>query len=50
MCGSDQTVWLCAIDIAVEGIRSADFLSEEQKRDIFFNNATRFLRWEPHKQ
>ena len=50
MFGSDQMVWPRAIDIAIEGIRSADFLSEEQKRDIFYNNAARFLRWKPGKQ
>jgi predicted TIM-barrel fold metal-dependent hydrolase len=50
MFGSDQMVWPGAIDIAIEGIRSADFLSEEQKRDIFYNNAVRFLRWNASKQ
>lgn len=50
MFGSDQMVWPEAIDIAIDAIRSADFLSEEQKRDIFFNNAARFLRWEPGKK
>lgn len=50
MFGSDQMVWPGAIDIAIEGIRSADFLSEEQKRDIFFSNAARFLRWNESKQ
>ncbi len=50
MFGSDQMVWPGAIDIAIEGIRSADFLSEEQKRDIFYNNAARFLRWGVGKQ
>ena len=49
MFGSDQMVWPGAIDIAIEGIRSADFLSEEQKRDIFYNNAARFLRWDASK-
>ncbi len=29
---------------AVEGIESASFLTDEQKRDIFYNNAVRFLR------
>ncbi len=29
---------------AVEGIESASFLTDEQKRDIFYNNAARFLR------
>ncbi len=50
MYGSDQMVWPGAIDIAIEGIRSADFLTEEQKRDIFYNNAARFLRWDANKQ
>jgi uncharacterized protein len=50
MFGSDQMVWPGAIDIAIEEIRSADFLSEEQKRDIFYNNAVRFLRWNASKQ
>lgn len=44
MFGSDQMVWPGAIDAAIGGIRSADFLSEEQKRDILYNNAARFLR------
>jgi predicted TIM-barrel fold metal-dependent hydrolase len=50
MYGSDQMVWPGAIDIAIEGIRSASFLSEEQKRDIFYNNAVRFLRLDASKQ
>lgn len=29
---------------SIEYIESADFLSKEQKRDIFYNNAARFLR------
>jgi CubicO group peptidase (beta-lactamase class C family) len=32
--------------MAVEAIESADFLTKEQKRDIFFNNAVRFFRWD----
>jgi len=44
MFGSDQMVWPEAIGMAIEGIESADFLSAKQKRDIFFNNAIRFLR------
>ncbi len=44
MFGSDQMQWPEAIDDAVEAIESAPFLSEEQKRDIFYNNAARFLR------
>ncbi len=44
MFGSDQMVWPGAISLAIEGIESADFLDAEQKRDIFYNNAARFLR------
>ena len=46
MFGSDQMVWPDAIGKAVEGIESATFLNEQQKRDIFYNNAVRFLRLE----
>ena len=44
MFGSDQMWWPDAIGIAVEAIESAPFLSDEEKRDIFYNNAARFLR------
>jgi hypothetical protein len=44
MFGSDQMFWPEAIKMAVEGIESAKFLSAEQKRDIFYNNAATFLR------
>ena len=44
MFGSDQMVWTDAIGMAVEGIRSAKFLTPKQKRDIFYNNAVRFFR------
>lgn len=47
MFGSDQMIWPQAIAAAVEGIDSAPFLSPEQKRDIFYNNAARFLRLSP---
>lgn len=42
--GSDQMVWPDAIPTAIESITQADFLTEEQKRDILYNNAARFLR------
>jgi len=45
--GSDQTIWPDALRIAIEGVQSADFLSSSQKRDIFYNNAARFLRLNP---
>lgn len=44
MFGSDQMNWPGAIERAIEGIESATFLSAEQKRDILYNNAARFLR------
>jgi len=43
MFGSDQMVWPETIGMAIEAIELADFLTEEQKRDIFYNNAVRFL-------
>ncbi len=43
MFGSDQMTWPDAIGKAVEAIEKADFLSVEQKRDILYNNAARFL-------
>lgn len=44
MFGSDQMVWPESIGMAIEGIESAPFLTIEQKRDIFYNNAVRFFR------
>lgn len=43
MFGSDQMIWPDAIGKAIESIESAEFLSEAQRRDIFYNNAARFL-------
>ncbi|MEQ8178643.1 MAG: amidohydrolase family protein, partial [Amphiplicatus sp.] len=42
--GSDQMVWPQAIGEAIRAVEEAPFLSESQKRDIFYNNAARFLR------
>jgi uncharacterized protein len=44
MFGSDQMVWPGVIERSIEIIEEAPFLSEQQKRDIFYNNAARFLR------
>jgi len=41
--GSDQMLWPELIEISIEIIEQAPFLSEEQKRDILYNNAARFL-------
>jgi uncharacterized protein len=42
--GSDQMVWPETLERAIAVINEAPFLTEEQKRDIFYNNAARFLR------
>ncbi len=44
MFGSDQMVWPEVIEYAIQSIETATFLSAQQKRDIFYNNAARFLR------
>jgi predicted TIM-barrel fold metal-dependent hydrolase len=44
MFGSDQVVWPEAIEVAIQSIEQATFLTPEQKRDILYNNAARFLR------
>ncbi len=49
MFGSDQMTWPDAIGLAVETIEKADFLSADQKRDILYNNAARFLRLSPEQ-
>jgi predicted TIM-barrel fold metal-dependent hydrolase len=46
MFGSDQMRWPEKIGEAIEAIEEADYLTEGQKRDILFNNASRFLRLE----
>ena len=42
--GSDQMIWPGAIAEGIEAVETAPVLSEAQKRDIFYNNAARFLR------
>jgi uncharacterized protein len=44
MFGSDQMNWPQEIGYAIESIDSAAFLPAQQKRDILYNNAARFLR------
>lgn len=44
MFGSDNMFWPDAIEIGIQSIQKAPFLTEKQKRDILFNNAARFLR------
>ena len=42
--GSDNMIWPQAIAKGIQNINRAGFLTAEQKRDILFNNAARFLR------
>lgn len=44
MFGSDQMNWPAAIERAIGAIETAPFLTPQQRRDILFNNAARFLR------
>ena len=41
--GSDQMYWPEAIGLAVESVDAAPFLTPDMKRDIFHDNAVRFL-------
>jgi len=47
MFGSDNMLWPGTIKIGIDNINKAPFLTAEQKRDILFNNAARFLRLTP---
>ncbi len=49
MFGSDQMIWPEAIGMAIERVEAAPFLTPGQKRDIFCNNAARFLRLDAEK-
>lgn len=44
MFGSDNMVWPQSIELGIQTINKAPFLSTAQKRDILFNNAASFLR------
>lgn len=43
MFGTDQMMWVDTISDSIEAINSANFLTIDQKADIFYNNAARFL-------
>lgn len=43
MYGTDQMAWPETINRGIETVNNADFLTPEQKEDIFYNNAARFL-------
>jgi uncharacterized protein len=49
MYGTDLLVWPKLFETSIGVIENANYLSFEQKRDIFFNNAVRFFRLDPNK-
>ena len=49
MYGTDLMIWPELLETSIEVIESANYLSEEQKRDIFFNNAVRFFNLDASK-
>ena len=44
MFGSDQMIWPGVIERSVAILKDAPFLDAQQKRNILYNNAARFLR------
>jgi hypothetical protein len=44
MFGSDQMNWPKAIEVSIDAIETAPFLTANQKRAILYDNAARFLR------
>ena len=49
MFGTDQLEWPKLMAYSISIIQNADYLNPEQKRDILYNNAARFLRLEAPK-
>ena len=47
MYGTDLLSWPGLMAYSIGIIQNADYLTSAQKRDIFYNNAARFLRLEP---
>lgn len=43
MFGSDQMVWPEKIGVSIQAVQSLDFLTAEEKKAIFYDNAARFL-------
>lgn len=41
--GTDRMIRPGAIDMAIETVKNTPFLTEGEKRDIFYNNTARFL-------
>ncbi len=49
MFGTDQMIWPETVGMSIDAIESATFLTEEQKQDIYFNNAASFLKLDKSK-
>nr|ACN58846.1 hypothetical protein AKSOIL_0231 [uncultured bacterium BLR12] len=49
MYGTDLMIWPRLLETSIGVIENANYLSFEQKRDIFFNNAVRFFRLDESK-
>jgi len=47
MFGTDQLQWPKLMSYSISIIQNADYLTPEEKRDILYNNAARFLRLAP---
>jgi len=47
--GTDQMIWPKLMAYSISIIQNADYLTPQQKRDILYNNAARFLRLEIKK-
>jgi predicted TIM-barrel fold metal-dependent hydrolase len=50
MFGTDQFMWPKLMAYSISIIQDADYLTPEQKRDILYNNAVRFLRLDTSKK
>lgn len=50
MFGTDQMEWPKLMAYSISVIQNADFLTPQQKRDILYNNAARFLRLDKKDQ
>jgi hypothetical protein len=50
MFGTDQMEWPKLMAYSISIIQNADYLTPEQKRDILYNNAARFLRLDTSKK
>lgn len=46
--GTDLMMWPKLLETSIGVIENANYLSEDQKRDIFFNNAVRFFNLDPN--